>query len=225
MQNWMRALATHYEAARQKFRNDRLLLLFDIDGTILDMRNTVQHLLKTYDCQYGTAHFRNLQLTDIDFHEDDILDGLRALGVPQAEHRSIVAWYCRHRWSNWALFEDHRPFPGVLEVIRWFQVQPGTHVGLNTGRPESARAETLASLNRLGREFRVAFSNELLQMNRHGPGVPIADVKAAGITSYRNAGFRVISVVDNEPENLQRVAETDPEREILLLHASTLFRY
>ena len=225
MQNWMRALATHYEAARQKFRNDRLLLLFDIDGTILDMRYTVQHLLKTYDAQYGTAHFTDLQLTDIDFHEDDILDGLRALGVPQPEHRSIVAWYSRHRWSNWALFEAHRPFPGVLEVIRWFQVQPDTFVGLNTGRPESTRAETLASLNRLGREFRVAFSSELLQMNGEGPHVPIADVKAAGVMSYRATGYRVVSVVDNEPENLQRIAEMDPEREVLLLHASTLFRY
>jgi len=224
MQNWMRALAAHYEYARQRFPDDRLLLLFDIDGTILDMRYTVQHLLKTYDSQYGTAHFRQLQLTDIDFHEDDILEGLRALGVPPAEHRSIVAWYCRHRWSNWALFEAHRPFPGVLEVIRWFQVQPGTFVGLNTGRPESTRAETLASLNRLGREFRVAFSSELLRMNRRGPDVPIADVKGAGVGSYREAGFRVICVVDNEPENLQRIAEIDPGREILLLHASTLFR-
>jgi beta-phosphoglucomutase-like phosphatase (HAD superfamily) len=224
MQNWMRALAVHYEAARQKHRNDRLLLLFDIDGTILDMRYTVQHLLKSYDSQYGTAHFRNLQLADVDFHEDDILDGLRKLGAPQAEHRAIVAWYCRHRWSNWALFEAHRPFPGVLEVIRWFQVQPGTFVGLNTGRPESTRVETLASLNRLGREFRVVFSNELLQMNSHGPEVPIAEVKANGVRSYRNAGYRVISMVDNEPENLQRVADVDPEREILLLHASTLFR-
>jgi phosphoglycolate phosphatase-like HAD superfamily hydrolase len=221
----MRALAMHYEAARQKFRNDRLLLLFDIDGTILDMRYTVEHLLKTYDNQYGTSHFRDLQLTDIDFHEDDILDGLRTLGVPRAEHRSIVAWYCRHRWSNWALFEAHRPFPGVLEVIRWFQVQPGTYVGLNTGRPESTRAETLASLNRLGREFRVAFSSELLQMNGHARDVPIAEVKAAGVMGYRNSGYRVISVVDNEPENLQRIAEIDPEREILLLHASTLFRF
>lgn len=224
MQNWMRALATHYESARHRLPQDRLLLLFDIDGTILDMRYTVQHLLKTYDSQYGTAYFRSLQLTDIDFHEDDILDGLRSLGVPQAEHRSIVAWYCRHRWSNWALFEAHRPFPGVLEVIRWFQVQPGTFVGLNTGRPESTRAETLASLNRLGREFRVAFSSEFLQMNRHGPEVPVAEVKAAGVANYRNSGFRVISVVDNEPENLERIAAIDPEREILLLHASTLFR-
>jgi beta-phosphoglucomutase-like phosphatase (HAD superfamily) len=224
MQNWMRALAQHYEAARQKFRNDRLLLLFDIDGTILDMRYTVLHLLKTYDGQYGTAHFRNLQLADIDFHEDDIGDGLRALGVPTGEHRSILTWFCRHRWSNWALFEAHRPFPGVLEVIRWFQVQPGTRVGLNTGRPESMRAETLASLNRLGREFRVAFSNELLQMNRHGREKPVAEVKAEGVSKYRRAGFRVISVVDNEPENLLRVAEIDPDREILLLHASTLFR-
>jgi hypothetical protein len=34
----------------------------------------------------------------------------------------------------------------------------------------------------------------------------------------------VISVVDNEPENLEQIAAIDPEREILLLHASTLFR-
>ena len=41
----------------------------------------------------------------------------------------------------------HRPYRGVLEVIRWFQLQPATFVGLNTGRPEQLRDETLRSLN------------------------------------------------------------------------------
>ena len=57
---------------------------------------------------------------------------------------------------------------GVLEVIRWFQLQPKTYVGLNTGRPESIRADTLRSLNKLGKEYRVQFSDELLHKNRGG---------------------------------------------------------
>ena len=50
------------------------------------------------------------------------------------------------------MLEAHRPFRGVLEVIRWFQLQPNTEVGLNSGRPEDLRAETLTTLNRLGAE-------------------------------------------------------------------------
>jgi hypothetical protein len=43
-----------------------------------------------------------------------------------------------------------RPYPGALEVIRWFQLQESTFLGLNTSRPERLRADTLHSLNALG---------------------------------------------------------------------------
>ena len=55
----------------------------------------------------------------------------------------IREFYDQRFWNLETLLEAHRPFHGVLEIIRWFQLQPNTEVGLNSGRPEELRAETL----------------------------------------------------------------------------------
>ena len=93
----------------------------------------------------------------------------------------------------------HRPYQGVLDVIRWFQIQPDTSVALNTGRPQHLRAQTLQSLNALGEEYRVEFSTELLHMNPRAWKEGVALTKVAALTAFRAAGYRIFAVVDNEP--------------------------
>ncbi|MCG8605636.1 hypothetical protein MJD09_11640, partial [bacterium] len=63
--NWMAELAAHYEKTKKKYPNDRLMILFDIDGTILDMRYMVYGVLQTYDCEHKTRFFQNLRIDDI----------------------------------------------------------------------------------------------------------------------------------------------------------------
>ena len=41
----MRELALHYEILRNNYPNVKLLILFDIDGTLLDNRYTIRALL------------------------------------------------------------------------------------------------------------------------------------------------------------------------------------
>jgi hypothetical protein len=96
-------------------------------------------------------------------------------------------------------------------------------VGLNTGRPEALRAETLASLNELGREYRVRFESDLLHMNASPGRQTVARSKVEGLERFRESGFRVFAVVDNEPANIAVMSEADPDHEILFLHADTLF--
>jgi hypothetical protein len=96
-------------------------------------------------------------------------------------------------------------------------------VGLNTGRPESLREDTLRSLNELGEEYRVRFSNELLFMNPGSWEEKVEQSKVLGVRHFQRAGYRVIAMVDNEPENLAAIADADDTGKILLLHADTLF--
>jgi hypothetical protein len=42
MNDWMRTLADHYTAARRRWPMDELVIVFDIDGTILDMRRAAR---------------------------------------------------------------------------------------------------------------------------------------------------------------------------------------
>jgi hypothetical protein len=224
MQTWMKLLAEHYESFRDMYPGERLLIAFDIDGTILDMRYMIRHALKSFDAVNGTDYFADLEWKEIDFHEEHIHRLFEKYNIPEVHREAIQNQYWELLLSTAAVIEAHRPFRGVLDVIRWFQLQPNTFVGLNTGRPASLRQDTLNSLNELGRQFKVRFSDDLLFMRpdkwEHG----IAAIKPEGIRYFRETGYRVFAFVDNEPENLKSVSEMDPDGEMLLLHADTIFK-
>lgn len=217
--DWMARLARHFERVRRARPRDPLMIVFDIDGTILDMRYPVLHLLREYDRVHGTAFFGGLRLDEVDAHEARLEPWLERAGLSEAE-RARVVHFCSERF--WEPHTVHRPFPGALEVIRWFQIQPRTFVGLNTGRPESMRETTLRALNALGAEWRVRFQSEHLVMNPGG-WETIVEAKCRGLRCLRDAGFRVFAFVDNEPANLAAVAESIDDPDVLLLHADTIF--
>ncbi|MFX0092264.1 MAG: HAD family hydrolase [Candidatus Hodarchaeota archaeon] len=224
MKNWMLELAFHYHNTKQVFPNDDLLIIFDIDGTIIDLRFMVLYVLQAYDRIHNTHYFRHLRITDINVHEARIEKLLDQLNISQKEQQKVLSWYEKHDWSSKTILEAHRPYRGVLEVIRWFQIQPKTFVGLNTGRPEWQRAATLRSLNKLAEEYRVKFTSKLLFMNRENDWAgSIPPSKVRGLEYFQEAGYRVFAMIDNEPGNLEAIAKADKEKEILLLHADTIF--
>jgi hypothetical protein len=211
----MRELAAHYGRFRSEYPDDQLLIVFDIDGTILDMRHMVQQVLLSFDRAHGSDWFHGLTADDVTVHENHVDRLLREMALPAPVAERAYRWYLDQRWQPEATLAAHRPYQGVLDVIRWFQIQPDTSVALNTGRPEYLRAQTLHSLNALGREYRVEFSSELLHMNprRWEEGVP--QTKVAALNAFREAGYRVFAVVDNEPGNIRAMAEADAADEIL----------
>lgn len=223
MKNWMRVLASHYETILRRYPGERLMILFDIDGTILDMRYMVLYVLQAYDRSHGSSFFRNLRISDVTVHENCVERLLAQLPLQPEKQEEILSWYLKHRWTSAAVLESHRPFGGVLEVIRWFLIQPDTYVGLNTGRPESLRADTLRSLNELGKDYRVCFTDELLHMNRAGWEQGVEDAKVEGVRHFQRQGYRIFAVVDNEPYNLKAISKADTQKSILLLHANTIF--
>ena len=221
--NWMKALSDQFEHAYKRRSDKPLMLLLDIDGTILDMRHMMLAVLQSYDRTHNTNFFERLRIKDIDVHENQIDAQLDALKVPEEEHESIHSWFFKQRWTAAAIRQMHRPFQGVLDVIRWFQLQPNTTVGLVTGRPDTYREDTLRSLNKLGKPHRVSFTEELLYMNSGDWEEGIPDVKVSGLRHFRDAGYHVFAFIDNEPSNLKALAAADPEEEVLLLHADTIF--
>jgi len=175
------------------------MILFDIDGTILDMRSMILYVLQAYDRSRGNGFFQNLRISDITVHENSVDRLLARLPLRPEKQEEILSWYLKHRWTSAAIIESHRAFHGVLEVIRWFQMQPGTYVGLNTGRPEALRADTLHSLNKLGKDYRVNFTDELLHMNPAGWDKEIENAKVAGVLHFQRKCYRIFAIVDNEP--------------------------
>jgi hypothetical protein len=220
--DWMRELAIHYEQLRRAYPTDDLCIVFDIDGTILDMRHLVVNALLSYDREHETNLFRGLRPEDISVHESRIDRFLASMVLPASVKDSVLDWYAERLWSSDAILTGSHPFAGVLSVIRWFQLQPSTSVALNTGRPEELRELTLRSLNEVARHHRVLFENDLLWMNPRGWD-HVLESKVEGLNALRNRGHRIVAVIDNEPANIRAMAESDDSGEILFLHADTIF--
>lgn len=219
----MHRLVAHFRAARKQNPNDALAIVFDIDGTIIDTRYLILHTLLGYDRAHNTTMFRSLPVEGISFHEAEIELLLRELDIPRHRREPIIDYYIQHLWSDDSVLAAHQPYRGVMEVIRWFQMQPRTVVALNTGRPESVRQSTLRALNQLGDEYRVAFASDLLFMNDSEWGQAVAESKVIALNRLREGGCRVVAVVDNEPDNLEAMATADTAHDALFLHASTIF--
>jgi hypothetical protein len=141
----MRRLAAHYGRFRNAYPADQLLIVFDIDGTILDMRHMVRHMLPSFDRAHGSDWFHDLTADDVTVHENQVDQLLQEMALPAPVAERAYRWYLEQRWQPEAVVAAHRPYQGVLDVIRWFQIQPDTSVALNTGRPEHLRAQTLQS--------------------------------------------------------------------------------
>jgi phosphoglycolate phosphatase-like HAD superfamily hydrolase len=220
-ENWMRVLADRYEAARRDHPLDELCVVFDIDGTILDLRHLVVHVLLAYDRARRSNLFHGLVADDITVSENQVDALLDGLDVPEERRDDISAFYGLHLWDENGLLAACAPYRGVLSVIRWFQIRSGTRVALNTGRPEAMRRITLDSLNAVGEAARVRFDPELLFMRSEGTSVP--EAKAAALGEIGDRGLRTVAVIDNEPDNLAAMAASVPGAGILFLHAETIF--
>lgn len=221
--SWMKALAEAYHTACERYPGVKLMLVSDIDGTIIDMQHLVVSVLQAYDQAHGTGYFTRMAPSDVDVHENNVEQLLERLAIPSAERQTVMHWYLDQRWQEDTILNAHHAYPGVLPVIRWFQLQPNTTVGLLTGRPESLRKATLRSLNSIGEVHRVIFDSNVLMMNPGEWGQDIEKAKVAGLRQFREMEYHVFAVIDNEPRVLEALAHEAEKAEILLLHADTIF--
>ena len=85
----MKKLSLHYEKTRNLRPADHLMVVFDIGGTILDMRYMILSVLKSFDRRQATGFFNTLTVSDIKVHENQI-DPLVATFVPSQKQMDEV---------------------------------------------------------------------------------------------------------------------------------------
>lgn len=221
--SWMKDLADCYLRMRARYPVEQLMLVSDIDGTIIDMRHPMLAALQSYDKAHGTEYFTRVGLGDVTVHENHVEELLERVAVPDSERPAVVDWYHDHYWEEDTILNAHRPFRGVFPMIRWFELQPNTSIGLLTGRPERLREVTLQSLNKLGDPYGVNFTDELLYMNPGEWDEEVEANKIAGLQHFLAEGYHVFAVIDNEPLMLKALAPVANETGVLLLHANTIF--
>jgi len=219
----METLADAYQDARKRYPTANLMLVSDIDGTVVDMRRMVLSVLQSYDREHDTRHFADLKPTDIEEHENDVETLLSRLQLTSIDLKDVMRWYLDRRWSADTIVDSHEPFPGVFAVLRWFQLQPNTTVGLLTGRPEELRVPTMLSLNKMGEAYGTVFDNDILLMNPGDWEQDIERLKVNGLQQFQEMGYHVFAVIDNEPTILHALAARHDPSDVLLLHADTIF--
>lgn len=225
MKDWMTVLANHYNFMREEYPTDKLMVVFDIDDTIIDVRIAILFVLRKYDFDHKTNYFDDIELESIN-KEKDHTELFNKLKIDEETQNKIYKYLEDNLWTYDTILASHSPFKGVLEIMRWIQIQENSYVGLNTGRSEKLRKVTLLSLNTLGDEYRVNFSSDLLYMNQSLTKSEnfIENSKVEGIRYFQDKGFRVIAMIDNEPANLKAIHDKIVNEELLLFHAETLFR-
>lgn len=217
----MMALGRHLARLRCAYPTDRLLVVFEIDGPIVDQRHIVRRRLLDYDRVHGTDHFRGVEVADVDTDAGNLEPFFIRRGLGALVRRDVLDWYRQERSPREHASVTERPYPGVLEVIRWFQLQSSTFVGLNTSRPERMQTDTLCSLNALGRDLSVEFDRGLLHMNESGDEGDVVASKIEGLRAFTRAGYRPVAVVDHDPAAIRAMVEADETGDILFLPTRT----
>ena len=222
MRDWTRALLHHHETARRRFPDQRLLVLFDVDGTFLDMRLALTELLRAYDAAHATAHFASLAPTELDPFGRGVEALLDRCRVPAAEQPQVLAWYQRHRNAGDMLRLAHAPYRGLLALAAWLHRQPHTAVGINSARPEFLRQDTLRGLNALATGYELIFTDALAWFTPQGWRDDITAAKRAALTHAQRRGERVIAHIDSNGRVLAGLAAADLDDDLLLLQSDDL---
>ncbi len=207
MNAWTAAFTFQYERFRQRYPSDPLLVVFDIDGTILDLRYAVIHAMRAYDRDHRTDFFSESDVEDVRTSGGQIDWVNTRCPVSPAELRDFQTYYDRYSRESECILASNVPHRSVLDFMRWFQSQPAAHIALNTARLETYRNETMRDLNVLGRIFGIHFDPHLLQM-RPGPQTAVQTAKVAGMRRFKRDGFKVIAVADNDCKNIAAIRKS-----------------
>jgi hypothetical protein len=89
----MPTLARHVSRLRSAHPADRLLVVFEIDGPILDQRHIVRRRLVDYDRVHETDHFDGVEVADVDTDAGNLEPFLIRRGLAATVRRDVLDWY------------------------------------------------------------------------------------------------------------------------------------
>jgi len=227
--HWLARLTAHVERQRRRHRTAELAVLIDVDGTLLDLRPGLLARLLAWDARHGATTFAGLRADDVVPNEA----GLRRLfdqrGLDYAAREELLVDCERFCWSPEAVIGAHQPCLGMLEVLRWMQMQPGVYVVLNSSRAEERRDETLQALRTLCRHYGMGLAADRLHLDasgrdasgrggsRRGWGRDPVEAKLAGIEHFRERGFVPVAVVDDDERAVAEIERRLGDRDVLCL--------
>ncbi|QDU84286.1 hypothetical protein Pla163_13930 [Planctomycetes bacterium Pla163] len=202
---WLERLSAHVERRRRAQPDAELAVLIDVDGSILDLRPGLAALLFDWDARRGTSYFDGLEAGEIQTGEAGLRRLFERRGLDHAARAELLVECERFAWSPEAVIGAHQPCLGMLEVLRWMQMQPRVFVVLNSSRSQTRRDETLQALRTLCRHYGMGLAEDRVRLNPFGDGSDGVRSKLAGIEHFKSRGLVPIAVVDDDTEALVQI--------------------
>lgn len=221
---WPARLAAHVERRRRLAPEAELAVLIDVDGSLLDLRPGLVALLNAWDAARGTESFRGLEPAEFDAGEAGLRRLFERRGLDHAARAELLVECERFAWSPQAVLGAHQPCLGMLEVLRWMQMQPGVFVVLNSSRPDAQREETLQALRTLCRHYGMGLAEDRVHLNPAGDGSGGVRSKLAGIEHFKARGLVPIAVVDDDARALEQIGRHLVGDDVLCLVAKPFGR-
>ena len=135
MIDWMQTLAEYYASVRAHYPEDELLIVLDLDGGLIDGRARQRHALQAFDREHGTGWFWDVEPGELGERGCDLEQCLHARGLDAQQRAWVTLWYRRWSQSAEAAAAAGPPRRGIMDVLRWFQLQPRTEIAINSPRP------------------------------------------------------------------------------------------
>jgi len=213
LRNLMGKIDTAYRA------KERPVVVFDVDGTLLDNRPRIMQILVEFSKQksYVTADAaRKLQGLTIDMIQYRLNDTLARVNVTDQAVVNNAAAYWGERFFNQDYLKYDAPTPGSVDCVR-MMYSKGARIVYLTGRDVQRQFNgTARALWEKG--FPIGIQNtELIMKPNKGQQDAIFKQR---VTQYlRNSG-KVVATFDNEPANANVYRRAFSDAKVVLFEAS-----
>ncbi len=191
------------------------VVVFDLDGTLLDNRPRVVRILHELAETWAEQHpeeATKLRASHTDLVAYGIVHNAQALGVDDATLHDAIFTFWKDRFFRDAYLRHDVEVPGALSFVRACYAAGASIVYL-TGRDLPAMAlGTFASLRDLGFPIGVVNTSLVLKPDFETPDV---EFKRGVAPAFGKIG-RVVASFDNEPANANLFLEHHP-------HAKSIF--
>ncbi len=200
-------------------KQERPMVIFDVDGTLLDNRPRILHIIK----EYGTTELKrarpedaakiaNLQIYQIQYRLTDTLTQI-AVVEPAVVNNAAVFW--SQRFFNDDYLKYDAPTPGSVNFVRTLYSN-GARIIYLTGRDQPRQLlGTVKALRDHG--FPIGIQGTELIMK---PTLNTQDaIFKQQVTNYMRHYGKVIATFDNEPANANVYRRAFPKAAVILFAA------
>lgn len=203
-------------ASGDRHRAPPAVVVFDLDGTLLDTRPRTVSILEEYAAEIADAvpelsqALLALRLDEVKYL---LSETLRERGVVHPDQVRDITQYWRDRYYADEYLEFDAPHPGAADYVRACHEAGATVVYMSSRDSYGQLLGTVASLRE--HAFPIGVPGVELVL-RADPGFSDEAFKRAILPTLARVG-EVVAYFDNEPANCNLAAACFPDADVLLL--------